>query len=123
MVDGEIAGDGEEPGLEAGMAIVGTAALEDAQPCFLYQVIDGVAAPEQVDEVTDQAELILDHQFVQQGYVSLTKTACNSLSIGVPGHGHDPVVFKHTRGIRRTGGKLRMDVGHKQNNPTLTALG
>src|ERR1700712_3017843 len=109
MVDGEIAGDGEEPGLKAGMAIVRTAALENAQPRFLDQVIHGVAPPEQVDEVTDETELILDDQVVQEGYVSLTKTACNPLRIGVPGHGHCPVVFKHTKGIRARGWKLRMD--------------
>jgi hypothetical protein len=73
---------------------------------------------EQIDEVADETELILDDEGVQEGYVSLTKAACNSLRIGVPGHGHCPVVLKHTRGIRRRGGKLRMNVGHRQIIPS-----
>ena len=119
MVDGEIAGDGEEPGLEARMAIVRTTALEDTQPCLLDEVIDGVAASEQIDEVADETEVILDDEGVQEGYVSLTKAACNSLRIGVPGHGHCPVVFKHTRGIRGRGRKLRMgSSGRDKSHPS-----
>lgn len=72
MVEGEIACDGEEPGLEAGVPVVGATALQNAQPCFLDKIIHGVAAPEQVDEVADKTELILLNQVVQEGDVSLT---------------------------------------------------
>ena len=100
VVDGEIARDGEEPGLEAGAAVVGATALQNAQPGLLHQVVDEIAPPEQVDEVADQTELILLDQVVQQGDVSLTKTACDPLRIGSQGLGQCLVAFKHTRGIR-----------------------
>ena len=109
VIDGEVARDGEEPRLEAGAAVVGAATLQDAQPCRLHQVVDEIAPPEQVDEVADKTKLILLDEVVQQGDVSLTKTACDPLRIGSQGLRQCLVAFKHTRGIRDSRPKLRMD--------------
>jgi hypothetical protein len=57
-VDGEVAGDAEEPGLEAGGAVVGGAAFEDAEPGALDEVVDEVAAAEEMGEVAGEAVLV-----------------------------------------------------------------
>src|ERR1700759_562800 len=124
VVNGEIARDGEEPGLEAGAAVVGAATLQDAQPGLLYQVVDEIALPEQVDEVTDKTKLILLDEVVEQGDVSLTKTACDPLRIGSQGLRQCLVAFKHTRGIRGTGPKLRMDPqAEEKSHPSCARMG
>src|SRR5215472_3893440 len=59
VVESEIARDAEEPGLEAGMAVVGGAALEDTKPGFLHEIVDALAPAEQINEIANKAVLIL----------------------------------------------------------------
>ena len=65
VVEGEIAGHGKEPRFEARLSVVGVTALENAQPCFLYQVVDGIAPAQEVGEVADETILILPDQGMQ----------------------------------------------------------
>lgn len=82
-VDGQIAGDSEEPGFEAGLAVVGAATLEDAEPGFLDEVVDGVAAAEDIDEVADETVLILRDQGAEESYIAVTQAARDLLGVGV----------------------------------------
>ena len=59
VIEGKIAGDGKEPGLEARLSVVGVTALKDAQPRFLYQVVDGIAPSQEISKVADKTILIL----------------------------------------------------------------
>ena len=74
VIDGEIARDGEEPGLKARTPVVGGATLQNPQPRLLHEVIDTVAPAQQVDEVANEAVLILLDQSLQERDISLTQT-------------------------------------------------
>ena len=109
VVDGEIARNRKEPWLKTRMPIVGMTTLQNSQPRFLYQVVDGIANAEQEDKVADKAILILLDQCVQKSDISVAKAACDVLRIGVHGLRQCHIRFEHTRGIRIKGRKLRMD--------------
>ena len=95
--------------LEAGAAVVRVAVFQNAEPGFLHQVIDEIATAEQIDEIADEAELILVDQLVQQGYVFLAKAACDPLRVSSQGVGQCLVALKHTRCIRTGRPQLRMN--------------
>ena len=107
-VDGEVAGDGEEPGFEAGLAVVGASALEHTEPGFLHQVIDQVAAADYIDEVADEAVLILRDECVEKSDIPMTQAARDLLGVGVYGARECHVRRPHTQGIRGKGVELRI---------------
>ena len=74
-VDHQMAGDGEEPGFKFGFAVVLVAALEDADPGFLEKVFGALFVSGDVDEVAEQAVLILLDQAVEQIRVALLQAA------------------------------------------------
>ena len=48
QIDDQVAGDGEEPGFEAGPAVVKVAAVEHADPGLLEDVLGGLAGAGEV---------------------------------------------------------------------------
>ena len=66
LIHGEVAGDLEEPGVEARATVEGGAALEHPQPGFLDQVLNAVPSAEEIDEVSREAMLEAGHQRVQE---------------------------------------------------------
>jgi hypothetical protein len=90
------------------------ASLQHAQPGFLYQVVDRVAAAEQVGQVAHQAVLVLLDQYVQQRDIPLLETSRNLACFGVSHARKCPVLIEHTRGIRCSRRKLRRCLGRER---------
>jgi hypothetical protein len=82
-IDCEIACDGKEPWLKARATVVGGATLQNPQPCFLHQVVDSVASPQQVNEIANKAILILFDQCLQERDISLAQTKCDLLRLAL----------------------------------------
>ena len=74
-INDQVAGDGEEPGLEFGFAVVLVAAFEDADPGFLEKIFGALFVAGDVDEVAEQAVLILLDQAVEQVGVAALQAA------------------------------------------------
>ena len=100
VIDREVAGDGEKPRFKARSSVVGTAALKNAKPGFLYQVIHLIAPSQQVYEIADKTILVLLHQGVEEEDIACAKTTCNLLRIAIQSRRQCPIVFGHTWGIR-----------------------
>src|SRR5215472_8054130 len=65
-VDDEVAGDGEDPGVEAGFAVVLRSALEDTNPDLLEEVFGHLALVRQEHEIAHEAVLISLDQTIEQ---------------------------------------------------------
>src|SRR5580658_4268748 len=65
-VDNEVARDGEDPGVEARLAVVLRAAPEDADPDLLEEVLSHLALVRQEHEITHQPMLIGLDEMVEQ---------------------------------------------------------
>ena len=65
QIDDEVAGDGEEPGIEAGIAVELGAAHEHTHPGFLKKVFGDFAIAGEVKEVAEEAVLIFENQLVE----------------------------------------------------------
>jgi 23S rRNA (guanosine2251-2'-O)-methyltransferase len=65
-VDDQVAGDGEQPGIESGLAIELIAALQYPHPGFLENIFCHLPVPGEVEEVTQQAMLILNDELIEQ---------------------------------------------------------
>src|SRR6476619_2761074 len=65
-VDHQVTRNGEEPGLELGLAVVLVAALQDAYPCFLEKILGALAIASDVKQIAEQPVLILLDQAVEQ---------------------------------------------------------
>src|ERR1700691_1845076 len=100
VIEGKIARNSKQPWLEARLSVVGVTALQDAQPRFLDQVIDGISPSHKVGEVADEPILILSDQSVQESDISLAKTTRNLMRICVHHRHRRHIVFAHTQGIR-----------------------
>src|SRR5260370_350188 len=65
-VNDQMTGDGEEPGFKFRFAVILVAALEDADPGFLEEVLGALFVSRDIDEVAEQAVFILLDQAVEQ---------------------------------------------------------
>src|SRR5260370_14953427 len=90
--------DGEEPAFKFRFAIILVAALEDADPGFLEKIFGALFVSRDVDEVAEQAVLILLDQPVEQVGVAPLQPARNGFRLiahqrgeeqGWTGHGGD----------------------------------
>ena len=71
-VDDEVAGDGEEPGVEAGLAVVLSAAQEDTHPGLLEEVFGDLALAGEEEEIAQEAVLVeLDELVEDLGVLAL----------------------------------------------------
>ena len=98
-VDDEMARDGEKPGFEFRFAVVLMAAFENADPGFLKEILGTLLVSSDVDQVTEQAVLLLLDQAIEQIRVAPLQTARDGLSFvghqrgekqGWTGHGRSP---------------------------------
>ena len=109
-IDDEVAGDGEEPGVEAGLAVVLGAAEQDAHPGLLKEVFGDLALAGEEEQVAQEAMLVeLDEAVEESGVVALEaagdgevfclerRKACGFFVPGTHGqscqstrHGHTP---------------------------------
>ena len=105
-VDDEIAGDGVEPGVKARLTFELRAADKDPHPRFLKEVFGQFAIAGEVEQVAQQAMLVLNDEAVQDSGILPTQALRNSciLTAGLLDcqriSGHD------TRGDARRGGKV-----------------
>src|SRR5712664_3978187 len=74
-INDQVACDGEEPGFKLRLAVVLVATLEDADPRLLEKVFGPLSASRDVDEIAEQAVLILLDQAVEQVGVALLQSA------------------------------------------------
>jgi 23S rRNA (guanosine2251-2'-O)-methyltransferase len=65
-IDDQVAGDSEQPCIEPGLAVELVAAFQHPHPGFLEDVFRHLTVPGEVQEVTQQAVLILDDELIQQ---------------------------------------------------------
>src|ERR1700722_3596005 len=65
-IDDQVASDGEQPGIEPGLAVELVAALQHPHPGFLKNVFCHLPVPREVEEITEQAVLILDDELIEQ---------------------------------------------------------
>ena len=71
----QVAGDGKEPGIEAGFAVVLGAAKQDAHPGLLEEVFGDFALAGQEEQVAQEAMLIeLDEVVEEFGVLTLQAT-------------------------------------------------
>ena len=76
--------DGEEPGFELRFAVILVAALEDADPRFLEKIFGALFVAGDVEQVAEQAVLILLDQAVEQVGVAALEAASDGF--GFIGH-------------------------------------
>src|ERR1700679_1514190 len=60
-IDYQVARDGEEPGIKAGIAVELRAAHQHAHPGLLEKILGHLAVPCEVKQIAQQAMLILDN--------------------------------------------------------------
>src|SRR5882672_2651476 len=98
-VDDQMARDGEKPGFEFRFAVVLMAAFENADPGFLKEILGTLLVSNDVNQVTEQAVLILLDQTIKQIRIAPLQTARDVLSFidhqrkekqGWTGHGRSP---------------------------------
>src|ERR1700719_4873840 len=65
-IDDQVASDREEPSLEPRPTVVLMTALQNAYPRLLEEIFGALAVPGDVDEIAEQAVLILLDQCVEQ---------------------------------------------------------
>src|SRR5258708_34142204 len=65
-IDDQVAGDGKKPGFKLGFAVVLMAALEDANPGLLKEVLGALAIAGDVQQIAEQAGLVLLQKGVEQ---------------------------------------------------------
>jgi hypothetical protein len=65
-IDDEVAGDGEEPGIEARIAVELSAAEEDTHPGFLEEVFGELAIAGEIEQIAQEAVLVLQNQLVKE---------------------------------------------------------
>jgi len=82
-IDNEVAGDGEEPSVEAGFAVVLGAAEEDADPGLLEEVFGDLAVAGKEEEVTEEAMLVLLDEPVEEVGVLPLEAAGDGGVLGV----------------------------------------
>ena len=71
-VDDQVAGDGEQPCIETGLAIELVASLQYTHPGLLEDVFRSLPVAGEVEQVAQQAMLVLDDQLIEQlGIVAL----------------------------------------------------
>src|SRR5215470_14309835 len=90
VVDGQITRHSIEPSREFVSAIVLTATLENANPCFLEEVLGEVTIPCEAYQIPEQPVLILLDELIQQLGIAPAKTASNGARLGL--HTHHEVV-------------------------------
>jgi len=64
-IDDEVTRDGEEPGIEARLAVELGAAGEDTHPGFLEQVFGELAVAGEIEQIAQQAVLVLEDELVE----------------------------------------------------------
>ncbi len=80
-IDDKVAGDGEEPGIEAGFAVVLRAAEQDTHPGFLEEIFGGLAFAGEEEEIAQEAMLVgLDELIEEGGIVRLRPRAISAFS-------------------------------------------
>src|ERR1700735_4821897 len=65
-VNDQVAGDGEQPGIEAGLAIELVASLQYTHPGLLEDIFRSLAVAGEVEQVAQQAMLVLNDQLIEQ---------------------------------------------------------
>jgi hypothetical protein len=80
-VEHQIAGDGEEPGFKFPPAVVLMAALENPQPGFLKKVFGALLVAGEVDQVAEQAELVLLDETVEEIGIAASERAGERLGV------------------------------------------
>ena len=83
-IKNEIAGDGEKPGFKFPFAVVLVAAFEDTQPGFLEKILGAFAVGGEMQQVTEQPELVLLDQLIEQ--FGITALQALRKSLGVVAH-------------------------------------
>src|SRR6266852_5717674 len=78
-IDNQMPRDGEEPSFKFGFAVVLVAALENADPGLLEKILGALFVSGDVDQVAEQAVLILLNQAVEQIRVALLQAARDGL--------------------------------------------
>jgi hypothetical protein len=76
LVDNEIARDGEEPGLESGLAVELGAARKNAHPDFLENVFGLFAIAGQEKKVAEKTVLEPYDELIKQGRIFAFKSFC-----------------------------------------------
>jgi hypothetical protein len=74
-IENQVAGDGEKPGFKFPFAVVLVAAFEYAEPGFLKKVFGVFAVGGEMQQVTEQAKLILLDELVEQFRIAALQTA------------------------------------------------
>jgi len=80
-VNHQVPRDGEQPGFKFGFAVVLVPALEDADPCLLKKILRAFFVSRDVDEIAEQAVLILLNQPVEQIRVALLQSPRDALPV------------------------------------------
>lgn len=65
-VEDQIAGDGKKPSFKFPSAVVLVAAFENAEPGFLEEIFSAFAVGGEVDQITEQAELVLLDEEIEE---------------------------------------------------------
>ena len=78
-IDDEVAGDGEEPGIEAGFAVVLRAAKQDTHPGFLEEIFCGFAFAGEEEEIAQEAMLVGLDELIEEGGIVAFEAAGDGL--------------------------------------------
>src|SRR3954447_11579026 len=74
-VNDQVASDGEEPGIEAGGAVVLTAALEHPHPGLLKEIFGELAVAGEVEQIAEETMLIGEDEGVEELDIALLQAA------------------------------------------------
>ena len=102
-VNDEVTGDGEEPGLKSRSTVILVAALEDADPSFLKKIFGALFVSRDVDQVAEQAVLILLDQAVEQVRVAPLQAARDGLGFIAHQRGEEQGRTRRSRGPEEAG--------------------
>src|SRR5258708_11991539 len=95
--------DGEEPSFKLRFAVILVAALENADPCLLEEILGALFVSGDVDQVAEQAVLILLDQAVKQIRVALLQAARDGLCFITHQRGEEQRRPRRGRSPKKTG--------------------
>jgi hypothetical protein len=87
VIDGQVACDGKQPRLETEAGVILPRAFQNTQPGFLNQVLGQIPPGCEVDQIPEEAIMILRHDSANEFRVSSPQRTRNRLRLG----------FRHTR--------------------------
>ena len=97
-IDDEVAGNGEEPGVEAGLAVVLGSAEEDAHPGLLEEVFGDFALAGEEEQVTQEAVLIELDEVIEQLWILTLEATRDLRALGLSLYGD----IRNGHGLRHT---------------------